>query len=174
MTCVVNCATDKCKLVDYGEQVRVVAIDALLDDPDEMKKVQDQPGILPGSASCCRAVGSARRRAEMRRGQVDCMEEGEAKDAARAALPTFLPEARRPGPLSGPGGYPGGPGGGGARAGGPLTARVGDAFCRHQMSAGDAKKDFEFVNGLIEDTRSKVLARRQRPAAPQLKPESGG
>lgn len=100
-----NCATDKCKLVDYGEQVRVVVIDALLDDPDEMKKVQDQPGILPGSASCCRAVRSARRRAEMRHGQVDCMEEGEAKDAARAALPTFPPEARRLGPLSGPGGY---------------------------------------------------------------------
>ncbi len=83
VTCVVNAGTDTCPARDgsYGERVRVVTIDGLLDDPDERKAV-------------------------------DAMAEGSAKDAAKAALPDFAAELR----------------------------------------AGDAMKDFERVNSIINAT----------------------
>ena len=42
---VINCATDKCPTTSgsYGDGVRVVTLDGLLDDPDALKKVDAMP-----------------------------------------------------------------------------------------------------------------------------------
>jgi protein-tyrosine phosphatase len=36
---VINAGTDKCPTINYGEGIRTVTIDGLLDDPDPLKKV---------------------------------------------------------------------------------------------------------------------------------------
>jgi len=84
VTCVVNTAGAQCHPVDYGQEVRLVVVEGLRDDPDALKKV-------------------------------DGMEDGPAKVAARKALPKFSAEER----------------------------------------AGDARKDFELVSNLIDETITK-------------------
>ena len=87
VTVVVNVGTDKCPVVSYGGDVRVVAID-LLDDPDELKAADGLP-------------------------------EGSNKDGVKSALLGRL--AR------------------GDDAGG-------------MKPCGDARKDFEAVNSLVDET----------------------
>lgn len=87
VTLVVNVGTDKCPIVNYGDDVRVVAID-LLDDPDELKAV-------------------------------DCLPDGPDKDEKKAALLEKLAQ--------------------------------GDSGME---PCGDVKKDFEYVNSLIDETVS--------------------